>query len=81
LTWQFRATGNGIGKNTFRYGFITLKIESWISPEVVQRVYSDIQPGLHAERRARRLEEKSLKLLRFVTERMSPLTFTDEDVR
>jgi hypothetical protein len=79
LTWQFRGVGSGIGEDSFRYGFITLKIESWMPPEVVQRVYSDIQRGLHGERRARRLEEKSLKLLRFVTERMDPLTLTDEE--
>jgi len=79
LTWQFRGVSSGIGEDSFGYGFITLKIEYWMSPEVVQRIYSDIQRGLHGERRARRLEEKSLKLLRFVTEGMDPLTLTDAE--
>jgi hypothetical protein len=71
FTWQFRGLGSGIGEDSFRYGFVTLKIEPWVDPKLVWKVYSDIQRGLRNGRRVRRLGPKSLELLRFVNERIN----------
>ena len=72
LTWQARWFGSGDedGEDSFRYGFVTLKVESWVDPKLVWKVYTDIQRGLRGGRRNRRLETKSLELLRFVNERV-----------
>lgn len=70
LTWQARWSGHGVGEDAFGYGFITLKIEPWVDPKLVWKVYSDIQRGLRGERRNRRLDPKTLDLLRFVNERV-----------
>ncbi len=70
LTWQARWSDHGVGEDAFGYGFITLKIEPWVDPKLVWKVYSDIQRGLRGERRNRRLERKTLDLLRFVNERV-----------
>jgi hypothetical protein len=86
VTWQARWFGGESTIDSFRqegetfsYGFITLKIEPWVSPESVQQVYREAQQNLIAEHRVRRLEDKSLKLLQFVTERMDPLALTPEE--
>jgi hypothetical protein len=71
LTWQARWFGSGIGEDSFRYGFVTLKIEPWVDPKLVWKVYTDIQRGLRNGRRNRRLESKSLELLRFVNEQVN----------
>jgi hypothetical protein len=70
FTWQARWFGSGIGEDSFRYGFVTLKIEPWVDPKLVREVYSDIQRRLRGGRRNRRLEPKTLELLRFVNERV-----------
>jgi hypothetical protein len=70
FTWQARWFGSGIEEDSFSYGFVTLKIEPWVDPKLVWRVYSDIQRGLRGDRRNRRLEPKTLALLRFVNERV-----------
>jgi hypothetical protein len=86
VTWQARWFGGEATIDSFRqegetfsYGFITLKIEPWVSPESVQQVYREAQQNLIAEHRVRRLEDKSLKLLQFVTERMDSLALTPEE--
>jgi hypothetical protein len=71
FTWQFRGFSSGIGEDSFGYGFVTLKIEPWVDPKLVWKVYTDIQRGLRNGRRNRRLGSKSLKLLRFVNERVN----------
>jgi hypothetical protein len=71
LTWQARWCGSGIGEDSFSYGFVTLKIEPWVDPKLVWKVYTDIQRGLRGGRRIRRLEPKSLELLRFVNDRVN----------
>jgi hypothetical protein len=71
LTWQARWFRNYIGDDSFGYGFVTLKIEPWVDPKLVWKVYSDIQRGLRNGRRNRRLAPKSLELLRFVNERVN----------
>jgi hypothetical protein len=70
FTWQARWFGSGIEEDSLSYGFVTLKIEPWVDPNLVWRVYSDIQRGLRGGRRNRRLEPKTLELLRFVNERV-----------
>jgi hypothetical protein len=72
LTWQARWFGSGDEdeEDSFRYGFVTLKVEPWVDPKLVWKVYTDIQRGLRGGRRNRRLETKSLELLRFVNERV-----------
>jgi hypothetical protein len=86
VTWQARWFGGDEtissfrqGEDSFSYGFITLKIEPWVSPESVQQIYSDAERTLRGEHRVRRLEDKSLKLLQFVTERVDPLGLTPEE--
>jgi hypothetical protein len=71
LTWQARWFGSGIWEDSFSYGFVTLKIEPWVDPKLVWKVYSDIQRGLRNGRRNRRLGLKSLELLQFVNERVN----------
>jgi hypothetical protein len=71
FTWQARWFGDGIGEDSFRYGFVTLKVEPWVDPKLVWKMYSDIQRGLRGGRRTRRLEQKTLDLLRFVDERVN----------
>ena len=71
LTWQARWFGSGTWEDSFSYGFITLKIEPWIDPKLVWKVYSDIQRGLRNGRRNRRLGSKSLDLLQFVNDRVN----------
>jgi hypothetical protein len=71
LTWQARWFGDDIGDDSFSYGFVTLKIEPWVDPKLVWKVYTDIQRGLRNGRRNRRLGRKSLELLRFVNERVN----------
>jgi hypothetical protein len=72
LTWQARWFGRGDEdeEDSFRYGFVTLKVEPWVDPKLVWKVYSDVQRGLRGGRRNRRLETKSLELVRFVNERV-----------
>jgi hypothetical protein len=71
LTWQARWFGSGIWEDSFSYGFVTLKIEPWVDPKLVWKVYSEIQRGLRNGRRNRRLGSKSLELLQFVNERVN----------
>jgi hypothetical protein len=71
LTWQARWFGSGMWEDSFSYGFVTLKIEPWVDPKLVWKVYSDIQRGLRNGRRNRRLGSKSLELLQFVNERVN----------
>jgi hypothetical protein len=68
LTWQFRGVDKHHSEASFSYGFITLKIEPWVPVEEVQQVYGVLQRRLRGKDRARRLETKSLDLLRFVSE-------------
>ena len=70
LTWQARWFGSGVWEDSFSYGFVTLKIEPWVDPKLVWKVYGDIQRGLRNGRRNRRLGSKSLELLLFVNERV-----------
>jgi hypothetical protein len=65
LTWQFRGTGSG--PDSWMYGYITLKVEPWVSASVVERVYSDLQHKLLGKDN-RRVGEKNRELFRFVTE-------------
>jgi hypothetical protein len=79
VTWQARWFGGDRTISSFReeeesfsYGFITLKVEPWVSPQSVKQIYSEAQRSLRGEQRSRRLENKSLKLLEFVNERANP---------
>jgi hypothetical protein len=68
LTWQFR----GIGEDdSWRYGYITLKVEPWVSASVVARVYSDLQHQLLGKDN-KRVGEKNRELFCFVIARMKP---------
>jgi hypothetical protein len=69
LTWQFRGIGSSLG--SWRYGYITLKVEPWVSADVVGRVYSDLQHKLLGKDN-REVREKNRELFRFVTDRMNP---------
>jgi hypothetical protein len=78
VSWQARWFGREQTISSFRkeedsfsYGFITLKVEPWVSPESVQQIYREAQRSLRGEHRSRRLEDKSLKLLQFVIERVN----------
>jgi hypothetical protein len=69
LTWQFR--GTGAGRDSWSYGYITLKVEPWISADLVERVYKDLQHTLLGKDN-RRVGEKNRELFRFVIGRMGP---------
>jgi hypothetical protein len=69
LTWQFR--GIGAGLDAWSYGYITLKVEPWVSARVVERVYSDVQHQLLGKDN-KRVGEKNRELFRFVINRMGP---------
>lgn len=71
FTWQFHGYRKGGGEDSFGYGYVTLKIEPWIDPKLVWKVYTDIQRGLRGGRRIRRLGPRSFELLRFVDERVN----------
>jgi hypothetical protein len=86
VTWQSRWFG---GEQTissfseegdsFSYSFITLKVAPWVSPQSVAQVFREALGKLRGEHRSRRLDDVSLKLLEFVTERIDPLTLTPEE--
>jgi len=65
----------------FGYGFVTLKVEPWVSAKTVQEVYSDIQRNLRDGRGARRLKRTTLELLRFVNERVHVADLSLEERR
>ena len=67
LTWQFRGTGSPL--DLWSYGYITLKVEPWLSASVVERVYSDLQHQLLGKDN-KRVGKKNRELLRFVISRM-----------
>jgi hypothetical protein len=67
LTWQFRGTGSPL--DLWSYGYITLKVEPWVSASVVERVYSDLQHQLLGKDN-KRVGKKNRELLRFVISRM-----------
>ncbi len=69
LTWQFR--GIGAGFDSWNYGYITLKVEPWVSASVVERVYSNVQHQLLGKDN-KRVGEKNRELFRFVIVRMKP---------
>ena len=78
VTWQARWFGGEQTissfreeEDTFSYGFITLKAAPWVSPETVQQIFREALRNLRGEHRSRRLEDKSLKLLQFVYERVN----------
>ncbi len=81
LTWQARWFGSGIGEDSFRYGFVTLKIEPCVDPKLVWTVYSDIQRGLRGGRPNRRREPKTLELLQFVNERVDAANLSRSERR
>ena len=68
LTWQFRGTGSPL--DSWSYGYITLKVEPWVSASVVARVYSDLQHQLLGKDN-KRVGEKNRELFRFVISRMT----------
>ena len=75
MTWQTRAFG--FDYNLASYGFITLKIEPWVSAETVLQSYRHIQRGLlGGDNRPLR---KNLKLLRFVIERTNPASLSPKE--
>jgi hypothetical protein len=69
LTWQFRGTGEVI--DSWFYGYITLKVEPWVSASVVERVYRDLQHKLLGKDN-KRVGEKNRELFRFVIGHMKP---------
>jgi hypothetical protein len=81
LTWQARWFSVGIPEDSFTYGFVTLKIEPWVDPKLVWKVYTEIQRGLRKGRRNRQLGDKSLELLRFVNEQANVSTLTRSERR
>ena len=81
FTWQFRGFRSGIGEDSFGYGFVTLKVEPWVSAKTVQKIYSDIQRNLRDGRGVRRLKRETLKLLRFVNERINVAALSLEERR
>jgi hypothetical protein len=81
FTWQFRGFSSGVGEDSFGYGFVTLKVEPWVSAKTVQKVYCDIQRNLRDGRGARRLKRETLKLLRFVNERVNVADLSLEERR
>jgi hypothetical protein len=52
--------------DSFRYGTITLEVAPWISAKTVEAAYRDAKRQVSRNRKYRRLEEKSLKMIRFV---------------
>jgi hypothetical protein len=81
LAEEFRGFGNDIWEDSFSYGFITLKIEPWVPAREVGRFYLDLQRGLRGVSRARGLEDKSLRLLRFVNERVNVASLSRKERR
>jgi hypothetical protein len=69
LTWQFQGTGSGFGM--WSYGYITLKVEPWVSASLVEQVYSYLQRNLLGKDN-KRVGEKNRELFRFVVGRMKP---------
>lgn len=81
LTGQFRGFGDGFWEDGFNYGFITLKVEPWVPAQEVGWFYLELQRKLRGVHRARGLEEKSLRLLRFVNERENVASLSRKDRR
>jgi hypothetical protein len=81
LSGQFRGFGNDIWEDSFSYGFITLKVEPWVPAQEVGRFYLELQRKLRGVRRARGLEEKSLRLLQFVNERENVASLSRKERR
>jgi hypothetical protein len=52
--------------DSFRYGTITLEVAPWISAKTVEAAYRDAKRQVSRNRKYRRLEEKSLKMIRFI---------------
>jgi hypothetical protein len=58
-----------------------LKIEPWVPAREVGRFYLNLQRGLRGVSRARGLEDKSLRLLRFVNERVNVASLSRKERR
>jgi hypothetical protein len=56
----------------FRYGTITLEVAPWISAKTVEAAFRDAKRQVYRNRKYRRLEEKSLKMIRFIAQYDEP---------
>ena len=71
LTSEVRIYGNFEG-SPFSYGTVTLNVAPWMSAEALKNAFRDLQRRYILGQDLRRLGDKTLKLLRFVTERIDP---------
>ena len=55
-----------LSPGSFRHGTITLEVAPWISAKTVEAAYRDAKRQVSRNRKYRRLEEKSLKMIRFI---------------
>jgi len=63
---QKRKPDSELSPGGFRHGTITLEVAPWISAKTVEAAYRDAKRQVSGNRKYRRLEEKSLKMIRFI---------------
>jgi hypothetical protein len=69
---QKRKPDSELSPGGFRYGTITLEIAPWIRAKTVEAACRHAKRQVYGNRKYRRLEEKSLKMIRFVAQYDEP---------
>jgi hypothetical protein len=64
--------GGELSPGSFSHGTITLEVAPWISAKSVEAAFRDAKRQVSRNRKYRRLEEKSLKMIRFVAQYDEP---------
>jgi hypothetical protein len=64
--------GGELSPGSFSHGTITLEVAPWISAKSVEAVFRDAKRQVSRNRKYRRLEERSLKMIRFVAQYEEP---------
>jgi hypothetical protein len=64
--------GGELSPGSFSHGTITLEVAPWISAKSVEAAFRDAKRQVSRNRKYRRLEEKSLKMIRFVAQFQEP---------
>jgi hypothetical protein len=63
---QKRKPDSELKSGAFRYGKITLEVAPWISAKTVEAAFRDAKRQVSRNRKYKGLEEKSLKMIRFI---------------
>jgi hypothetical protein len=69
---QKRKPDSELSPGGFRYGTIILEVAPWIRAKTVEAAFRDAKRQVSRNRKYRRLEEKSLKMIRFVAQYDEP---------